>query len=132
MIESDSEILARIVIDQGYKLHKDTGPGLLESVYEAILSDRLRGIGLHVDGQVSIDINIDGKTYANAFRVDLIINNSLLIEIKSVSLLQPVHIKQTLTYIRLLNMPLGLLFNFGGATFKEGVRRIMNDNVKQQ
>jgi GxxExxY protein len=130
MNERNPEILARIVIDQGYKLHLDTGPGLLESVYETILSDRLRGMGLHVETQNSIDINIDGKTYSNAFRADLIINGVLLIEIKSVENLLPVHVKQTLTYIRLLNMPLGLLINFGAATFKEGVKRIMNDLAK--
>jgi GxxExxY protein len=130
MNERNPEILARIVIDQGYKLHLDTGPGLLESVYETILSDRVRAMGLHVETQRSIDINIDGKTYPNAFRADLIINSVLLIEIKSVENLMPGHVKQTLTYIRLLNMPLGLLINFGAATFKEGVKRIMNDLAK--
>jgi GxxExxY protein len=128
--EQDIESLARIVIDQGYRLHLDTGPGLLESVYETILSDRLRDLGYRVETQKCIDISMDGRHYANAFRADIIVNNCLLLEIKSVSALQPVHIKQTLTYIRLLKMPLGLLINFGEARFKDGIKRIMNDVAK--
>jgi GxxExxY protein len=126
----DIESLASVVIDQGYRLHLDTGPGLLESVYETILSDRLRDLGYVVETQKCIDIIMDGRHYANAFRADIIVNNCLLLEIKSVSALQPVHIKQTLTYIRLLKMPLGLLINFGEARFKDGIKRIMNDVAK--
>jgi GxxExxY protein len=128
--EQGIESLARVVIDQGYKLHLDTGPGLLESVYETILTDRLRDLGYHVETQKSIDINMDGRNYTNAFRADIIVNDILLLEIKSVSALQPVHVKQALTYIRLLKMPLGLLMNFGEARFKDGIKRIMNDAAK--
>jgi iron complex transport system substrate-binding protein len=123
------ESLARQVVDQGYRLHRDIGPGLLESVYETVLADRLRDLGCHVETQKSVDINIDGKTFQGAFRADLIINQTLLVELKSVERLTSVHIKQTLTYIRLLNFPIGLLMNFGGATYKEGIRRVMNDTI---
>jgi GxxExxY protein len=123
----NSELLIKQIVDQGYRLHRDVGPGLLETVYETILADRLRNLGFHVETQKSVDINIDGKTFLGAFRADLIVDRSLLIELKSVERLNAAHIKQTLTYIRLLGLPVGLLINFGGATYKEGIRRIMND-----
>lgn len=125
----DSELLIKQVVDQGFRLHRDIGPGLLESVYETILAERLRDLGCHVETQKSVDINIDGKIFQGAFRADLIINHSLLVELKSVENLISVHIKQTLTYIRQLNFPIGLLMNFGGATYKEGIRRVMNDAI---
>jgi GxxExxY protein len=123
------EAVIRVVVDQGYRLHRDIGPGLLESVYETVLADRLRDLGCYVETQKSIDINIDGKTFKGAFRADLIINNTLLIELKSVENLNAAHIKQVLTYIRLLDFPIGLLMNFGGPTYKDGIRRIMNDSA---
>jgi GxxExxY protein len=123
----NSELLIKQIVDQGYRLHRDVGPGLLETVYETVLADRLRNLGFHVETQKSVDINIDGKTFLGAFRADLIVDGSLLIELKSVERLNAAHIKQTFTYIRLLGLPVGLLINFGGATYKEGIRRIMND-----
>lgn len=75
--------------------------------------------------------NIDGKTYFGSFRADLIIDQILLVELKSVESLNAAHIKQTLTYIRLLDFPVGLLMNFGGATYKENIRRIMNDKTQK-
>jgi GxxExxY protein len=130
MSSNDIESLARDVVDQGYRLHRDVGPGLLETVYETVMADRLRGAGYYVETQKPVDIIIDGKTFNNAFRADLIINDVLLIELKSVESLNAAHIKQTLTYIRLLKFPIGLLINFGGATYKEGVKRIMNNLAK--
>lgn len=130
MNRPDPEELARIVIDISYRLHRELGPGLMESVYESVLIGRLIEAGLCVESQKAIDIIVDGKKYACAFRADIIVNNALLLELKSVENLAAVHVKQTLTYIRLLNMPLGLLINFGSATFKEGVRRIMNDDAR--
>ncbi|WOE75823.1 GxxExxY protein [Alterisphingorhabdus coralli] len=127
----DPEALAAVVIDQAYHLHRDIGPGLLEHVYEAVLADRLRAQNLKVETQKPIAVLLDGKKYDNAFRADLIVNDALLVEIKSLEKWSPVHIKQCLTYIRLLNMPLGLLINFGAATFKEGIKRIMNERVSR-
>lgn len=86
--------------------------------------------GLQVDRQKPIQIRLDDITFPDAFRVDLLIENALLIEIKSVERLAPVHHKQTLTYLRMMNLPLGLLINFGGETFREGVSRVMNNHVK--
>ncbi len=129
---ADIELLFRQVVDVGYRVHEDIGSGLLESVYETILADRLRQVGLKTETQKPVDIIIDGKTFKGAFRADMVVEDTLLLEIKSVETLSAVHIKQTLTYIRLLNMPLGMLINFGGATFKGNVKRIMNDRASSK
>ena len=122
--------LTSIVINSGLALHQQVGPGLLESVYEQVLADRLMSIGLRVERQQPVSIVIDGKTYAEAFRYDLLIDGLLLIELKSIERLGPIHLKQTLTYIRLMNLPIGLLLNFGSETFKQGIRRITNNHWK--
>lgn len=120
------EELARLSVDAGLKLHRQLGPGLLESVYEALLTERLRREGLPVERQKALPITFDGLALAEGFRVDLLIDGKLIIEVKSVERLAPVHSKQLLTYIRLAQQPVGLLMNFGGATFREGLRRIVN------
>lgn len=122
--------LTSIVINSGLALHQQVGPGLLESVYEQVLADRLMSIGLRVERQQPVSIVIDGKTYAEAFRYDLLIDGLLLIELESIERLGPIHLKQTLTYIRLMNLPIGLLLNFGSETFKQGIRRITNNHWK--
>lgn len=124
----DIEELASITVDCGFHLHKGLGPGLLESVYEAVMADQLTRKGLHVVRQAPIPIHYDGVKLAEAFRADLLIEGRLLIELKSVERLSPLHGKQVLTYLRLLDMPLGLLINFGGETFKEGVKRVVNNH----
>jgi len=123
---SDIEDLARLAVDAGYHLHKELGPGVLESVYEAILAERLRREGLPVERQKLLPIVFDGIALSEGFRVDLLVGGKLIIEVKSVERLAPVHLKQLLTYIRLAKQPVGLLMNFGGATFKEGLRRVVN------
>jgi iron complex transport system substrate-binding protein len=123
------EELARTVVDYGFKLHKDLGPGLLESVYEAILAAVLRDLGFHADRQKPIPIEYHGLALPDAFRADLIVENSLIVEIKSVEHLAPVHAKQLLTYLRLLKQPLGLLLNFGAPTFRDGVKRVVNGHT---
>lgn len=129
-MEPRHEKIAKIVVDCGLRIHKDVGPGLLESVYETVLASRLLKLGLQVERQKPIQIRIDEITFPDAFRADLLIDNLLLIEIKSVEKLATVHHKQTLTYLRMMNLPLGLLINFGGETFREGVSRVMNNHVK--
>jgi GxxExxY protein len=124
------EDLIQKTLDCGMQMHREIGSGLLESVYENILGDRLTRQGIRVDRQQPVDIRIDGSIYPNAFRYDLLLNNSLLLGIKSLEKLGPIHIKQTLTYIRLMNLPFGLLLNFGGETFKEGIRRVINPKPK--
>lgn len=123
------EELARAAIDCGFRLHKHFGPGLLESVYEAILAEMLRDTGFHVDRQEPIKIEYNGLIFPDAFRADLMVEQSLIIEIKSVEQLAPVHAKQLLTYLRLSKQPLGLLLNFGAATFREGVKRVVNGHT---
>jgi iron complex transport system substrate-binding protein len=120
------EELSSIVVDCAYKLHVDAGPGLLESVYEVVLAKMLEERGLKVKRQVPVPIHLMGMKFDEGFRADILVEDVLLIELKSVEHLAPVHSKQTLTYLRLMNLRLGLLINFGAATFKEGVKRIVN------
>ncbi len=123
------EELARVAVDSGFAIHRDLGPGLLESVYEALLAAALTKRGFKVDRQKSIDFNYDGLIFAEGFRADLIVENRLIIEVKSIDRLAAVHSKQLLTYLRLLSLPVGLLMNFGGATFREVVRRVVNNHT---
>ena len=125
----DLEQLARIAIDCSFAIHRDIGPGLLESVYEDLLSVAIEQRGLRVERQKAISFTYNGKMFRDSFRADLLIDENLLIELKSVERTAPVHVKQVLTYIRLLEMPLGLLINFGTATFKEGIQRVLNTRV---
>ena len=121
------EQLARDVVDCGFQLHRDIGPGLLESVYEVLLFRLLEQRGLRVARQVPIAISYQGVVIDNAFKADLLVEDRLLIELKSTEKHEPVHAKQVTTYLRLMNLPLGLLINFGMPTFKDGIRRIAND-----
>lgn len=123
----DLEELAKKAVDCGFRIHKELGPGLLESVYEAILANSLIRAGLLVERQKPLPISFDGIDISEGYRVDLLIEGKLIVEIKSAERLVPVHGKQLLTYLRLAQQPLGLLMNFGGETFKEGVRRVANN-----
>ncbi len=122
----DLEAAASDVIDVSLRLHRELGPGLLESVYETVLASKLVSLGYEVERQRSISIDFEGRHFDAAFRIDLIIGNRLLVEIISVERLNAAHAKQLLTYLRLTKQPLGLLINFGGETLKEGLRRIVN------
>lgn len=125
----DIEELSAIAVDAGFKLHDALGPGLLESAYELILCERLRHRGLKVDRQMPINIAYDGINIENAFRIDLLVEDQLVIELKSLEHTLPVHMKQVLTYLRLTGLTLGLVMNFGTSTFKEGVRRVVNGHA---
>jgi GxxExxY protein len=125
--EDDLERIARIVVDCGYGIHRDLGPGLLESAYEALLSAALSYAGLAVRRQVPVTMNYRGVVVDNAFRIDLLVEEMLVVEIKSVERFASVHAKQLLTYLRLMSLPLGLLMNCGQATFKDGLQRVAND-----
>ena len=120
------EKLASVAVDCGYHLHCDLGPGLLESVYEILLAEALMERGLHVERQKIVPITFKGRVIENALRADLLVEHTLLIELKSTEQHAPVHAKQVLTYIRLLGLPLGLLMNFGAPTFKDGIKRLAN------
>ncbi len=124
----DIDVVSGDVLDLALRLHRELGPGLLESVYETVLAGKLIGLGYRVDRQLPIDIQFEDMRFDAAFRIDLLIDNRLLIEVKSVERLNAAHAKQLLTYLRLTGQSVGLLINFGGATLKEGVRRIVNDH----
>jgi len=125
---TDIEELARLAVDCGFKLHKELGPGLLESVYETVLAASLQRHGPNVDRQRPIMIEYEGAILGEGFRADLLVEDRLIIEIKSLEQLAPIHGKQLLTYLRLAKQPLGLLMNFGGETFREGVKRVVNNH----
>ena len=125
--KTDLEELARIAVDCGFHLHKTLGPGLLESVYELLMEQALKERGLVVARQVPVPIRYNAVVIENAFRADLIIENRLIIELKSSENHSPVHGKQLLTYLRLMTLPLGLLINFGMYSYTDGVKRIANN-----
>lgn len=120
------EELASIAVDCGFHLHRELGPGLLESAYEVILEEALASEGLQIARQVPVPITFRGIHLPDAFRADIIVENQLIIEVKSVERNAPVHAKQLLTYLRLMKQPLGLLMNFGCETFRDGVKRVVN------
>jgi GxxExxY protein len=127
----DIEELGRISIDCGFHLHREIGPGLLESVYEVLLFEAIKECGLDVKRQVAVPIRFKGVVVDNAFKADLIVENQLVIELKSTEQMAPVHGKQVLTYLRLMQLPLGLLMNFGMYSFKDGIKRIANDYYRK-
>ena len=115
------------VLDLSIRVHRELGPGLLESVYETVLAGKLATKGYRVERQKHVDIVFEGQRFDGAFRIDLLIESTVLVEVKSVDRLHAAHAKQLLTYLRLTKQPLGLLINFGGATLKEGFKRLVND-----
>ncbi len=115
------------IVDAAYRLHRRLGPGLLESVYESILARHLSARGFRIDRQKQISFDFEGQHFNDGLRVDLLVEEQVVLEIKSVETVAPVHIKQALTYLRLLDLRVGLVINFGGATLKEGIRRLVND-----
>jgi len=118
--------LAAKVMDASFLIHRELGPGLLESVYEAVLAKLLADKGLFVERQVAVPVMFQGLAFDEGFRADLIVENKLIIELKSVERLQPVHSKQLLTYLRLTGCRLGLLINFGENLLKDGIKRVAN------
>lgn len=130
MERNDLDRLAQIAVDIGFAIHTELGPGLFESVYETVREHRLVRSGVGVERQKPIAISIDGLTLPDAFRADLLLEGTLLIELKSSAQNTPLYIRQTLTYIRLINQPFGLIFNFGCETFKDGLYRVINTHAR--
>jgi GxxExxY protein len=120
------DFLAERVLDLSFSIHRNLGPGLLESVYEKILFHELQRNAFHVQRQSHIPIVYRGMRIENAFTADLIVEQKLIIEIKSVEKTHPIHYKQLLTYLRLTDLRLGLLINFGEHLLKDGIKRIAN------
>ena len=122
---SENEI-AREIVDAAFHIHKALGPGLLETVYEVVLARELDKRGLRVVRQRPVPIVFGDLKFDEGFRADLIVEEKVIVELKSVEQVAPVHKKQLLTYLRLADMRLGLLINFGSAVIKDGISRIVN------
>lgn len=131
MVEPDAQLdaIARQIVDISFQLHRDIGPELLESAYETLLSAKLTASGMDVERQVAVDVVVDGLRLNSAFRIDLLVNRAIIIEVKSVEKTLPVHSKQLLTYLRLGGFPLGFVINFGTAMFRDGIRRLINSDA---
>lgn len=122
----DENRLSKTILDAAFRVHTNTGPGLLESVYEATLAYELRKVGLRVNRQVPIPIRYEELTFDEGFRADLLVEDKVIVELKSVEKLAPVHSKQLLTQLRMSDRRLGLLINFGEARLKDGIQRVAN------
>lgn len=125
-MEYPHQDLTECIIGHAIDIHKKLGPGLLESVYQKILVYELQKAGLEVRSEVEIPLVWDGKKMDAGFRADIMINNVVLLELKSVETTAPVHRKQLLTYLRIAGLKVGLLINFGEVTLSKGLHRIVN------
>ena len=124
MTEND---IAKDIVDAAYKIHTTFGPGLLESAYEAVLAYELRKRELKVDTQEPIPIIYEGVRLKEGFRADMIVEDKVIVELKSLETVHPIHKKQLLTHLRLANKRLGLLINFGALLIKDGISRVVNN-----
>lgn len=115
------------ILDCCFKVHKDLGSGLFESVYEIVLMHELKNIGLKSQRQVSIPIIYNNIKFNEGFRADIIVENKVILELKSIEKTTPIHKKQVLTYLKLSKLKLGYLLNFGEAYFKNGITRLINE-----
>jgi len=118
--------IAKEIVDTAYKIHKTLGPGLLESVYESVMAYELQKRGLQVERQKPLPVVYEDVRLEEGFRADLIVAGLVIVELKSVETVAPVHKKQLLTYLRLAGKRLGLLINFGEARIKDGISRVVN------
>ena len=119
-----------LIVQTAIELHRELGPGLLESVYEVLLAHRLRQKGLRVERQAPVPIEFDGLRFEEGFRADLIVEGKVIVELKSVEQVHPAHKKQVLTYLKLTDLKLGYLLNFGAPVMKDGIFRIINGRIE--
>ncbi len=119
--------ISGIIVDAAYKIHTTLGPGLLESVYEAVLAFELAKRGLHVKAQQAIPVIYEDVRLDLGFRADIIVDDKVVVEVKSVEIIAPVHPKQLRTYLRLMELKLGLLINFNVPLIKDGITRVVNN-----
>jgi len=129
MAESSLDEITGTIVDAAFKLHNGLGPGLLESVYETVLHRDLEQRGLKAERQKLVSFDYEGLHFNEGLRIDLLVNERVVVEIKSIERLAPSHKKQVLTYLRLMKLQVGLLINFGAPTLKEGLHRIVNGYV---
>jgi len=119
--------IATAILDQAFKIHRELGPGLLESVYERCLQYELTQAGYFAETQVATPMVYKEIRFDAGFRVDLLVNKKVIVEVKAIEILAPVHFAQTLTYLKMSNLKLGLLINFNVRLLKEGIHRIVNN-----
>jgi iron complex transport system substrate-binding protein len=125
----ENDDITGCIIDTAMKIHRDLGPGLLESVYEILLAKKLEHKGFKVLCQQNINFEYDGIFFKDSFRLDLLIEDKVIVELKAVEKLLPVHSKQLYTYLRLLKLEIGLLINFNEDLLKDGISRIVNNHI---
>lgn len=122
----DLNVISGAVVAAGVRIHQKLGPGRLESVYEVVLARDLARLGFRVERQRAVSFEFEGTTFEDAFRPDLIINKTVIVEVKAARAQDPVFERQLLTCLKIMNLRLGLLMNFGMTTRKAGIRRIAN------
>ncbi len=128
----DIEELARIVVNEAYQLHLTLGPGLLESVYQEVMICVLQEKGFKAEKEVPVSFEYNGRMFNSHLRMDLFVNDTLVVELKSTADPHPSHFKQTDTYVRLLNKKFGLLINFGDPYFKRACQRVINNRYREE
>ena len=126
MINERTEEIAKIIVNSAFKVHKELGPGLLERVYEVCLAYEIKKAGLEVKSQMDVPIVYDGVILKEKLRLDLIVENSVIIEVKAVELINPVWQAQIISHLKLTNNPLGFLINFNVPLIKNGIKRFIN------
>ena len=126
MITARTEEIARIIVNSAYKVHKELGPGLLEKVYEACLAHEISKAGLDVKRQIDLPIIYDGIEFSEGLRLDLLVENTVIIEIKAVEIINPVWQAQIISHLKMLKKDLGFLINFNVPLIKNGIKRFIN------
>ncbi|MBC2593020.1 GxxExxY protein [Ruficoccus amylovorans] len=128
----EENAIGDIVVQAAIELHRELGPGLLESVYESVLATLLEQRGLAVERQVAVPVVFREMRFEEGFRADLIVENKVILELKSVEAISRAHNKQLLTYLRLTGLKLGYLLNFGDELMKTGISRVINGQLQSQ
>ena len=126
-MSQELELLSHLIIGRAIRIHRRLGPGLFESVYHSVLCHDLRSTGLFVESKKTVSFEFEGRWFENGYVADLVIERSIVVEVKSVITMHPVFEKQLLTYLRLLNCKLGLLLNFNTALMRDGIKRVVNN-----
>jgi GxxExxY protein len=127
MLQKDYEHIGKLILDSAFEVHKELGPGLLESVYEVCLIEELLSHELNVKNQIKLPVYYKGKELGKDFIVDILVENTIIIELKSVEIILPVHEVQLVTYMKLAEIKLGFLLNFNVPLMKNGIRRKVNN-----
>ncbi len=118
--------IGKVVVDAAVKVHRELGPGLLETVYEVVLARELERRGMRVERQVPVPIVYEGLRFEEGFRADIIVGGKVILELKSVAQIDKVHAKQVFTYLKLKGLKLGFVLNFGANLMKDGIERVVN------